>query len=77
LAPASFTDKRQVEALNDTRLEFQNSNDRESADLETGILDSLERPGGMATAALASNLDRIKSKCEICFGVVQWKAPQG
>ena len=53
---------RWSKALNDARLGFQNSNDHESADFITGILDSLERPGGMAPTALASELDRMKSQ---------------
>jgi hypothetical protein len=49
-------------ALNDARLDFQNSNDRESADFVTGILDSFERPEGMSPAALAGDLERMKNQ---------------
>ena len=48
--------------LNDARADFQNSNDRESADFVTGILDSFDRPGGMSPAALEGDLERIKSR---------------
>ena len=48
--------------LNDARLEFQNSNDRESVDFVTGILDSLDSPAGMTPAALESDLKRIESQ---------------
>jgi hypothetical protein len=49
-------------ALDDARLDFQNSNDRESADFVTGILDSLDRPGGTSPSALESDLVRIKAR---------------
>lgn len=48
--------------LTDARVDFQNSNDRESADFVTGILDSFERPGGMSPAALENDLQRIKNQ---------------
>src|SRR5260221_433725 len=48
--------------LTDARVDFQNSNDRESADFVTGILDSLERPNGMSPAALEGDLERIKKQ---------------
>ena len=48
--------------LNDALREFQNSNDRESADFVSGLLDTFERPNGMSPAALESDLERIKSR---------------
>src|ERR1035438_2771609 len=48
--------------LTDARVDFQNSNDRETADFVTGILDSFERPNGMSPAALESDFIRIKSR---------------
>jgi hypothetical protein len=48
--------------LNDARLDFQNSNDRESADFVTGILDSFERPEGMSPTALTGDLEQIKNQ---------------
>jgi hypothetical protein len=65
LTPEQQTAKvkeRWSKALNDARLDFQNSNDRESADFVTGILDSFERPGGMSPAALVGDLERIKNR---------------
>jgi len=59
---AAKVKERWSKALNDARLDFQNNNDRESADFVTGILDSLERPGGLAPAALAGDLERMKSQ---------------
>jgi hypothetical protein len=49
-------------ALNDARLDFQNSNDRESVDFVTKMLDSFERPEGMSPAALAADAGRIKAR---------------
>ena len=46
--------------LNDARADFQNSNDRESADFVTGILDSFESSAGMSPTALGNDLERIK-----------------
>ena len=54
--------ERWSKPLTDALLDFQNSNDRESADFVTGILDSLERPNGMSPAALESDLERIKNQ---------------
>ncbi len=51
-----------TKVLNDARVDFQNSNDRESADFVGGILDSLDRPGGMSPAALESNLKQMRSR---------------
>ena len=48
--------------LNDARRDFQNSNDRESADFVTDILDSLDTPQGTSPAALAGDLARIKKQ---------------
>ncbi len=48
--------------LNDARRDFQNSNDHESADFVTGILDSFERADGFSPAALAADLERIKKQ---------------
>ena len=54
--------ERWSKALNDARQDFQNSNDRESADFVTGILDSLEHPEGMSPATLVGDLERIKNR---------------
>jgi hypothetical protein len=48
--------------LTDARTDFQNSNDRESADFVGNILNSFERPGGMSPAALEGDFIRIKSR---------------
>jgi hypothetical protein len=46
-------------ALNDVRRNFQNNNDRESAEFAGKILDSLDQPGGLSPSALAADRDRI------------------
>src|SRR5262249_37577889 len=74
--------------LTDARQEFQNSNDRESVEFTTGILDSLERPGGMSPTALAGNLTRIRNQVRelirrgalesaACLNWAQWRILSG
>ena len=52
--------ERWSKPLNDARRDFQNNNDRESADFVAGMLASFERPDGMSPAALVGDLDRIE-----------------
>ena len=54
--------ERWSKPLTDARQDFQNSNDRESVNFVSGVLDSLERPNGMSPATLESNLERIKNQ---------------
>ena len=49
-------------ALNDAIHDFQNNNDQESASFVSGILASLDQPGGMAPAALTAQVERIKKQ---------------
>jgi len=49
-------------AVNAARRTFQNSNDRESAEFAGKILDSLDRPGGLAPAALAADQNRLNDR---------------
>jgi hypothetical protein len=51
-----------TKAFEDARRDFQNSNDRESAEFAGKILESLDQPGGMSPAALAANAERIKKQ---------------
>ena len=51
-----------TKAFEDARRDFQNSNDRESAEFVAKILESLDQPGGMSPAALAANGERIKQQ---------------
>ncbi len=48
--------------LEEAQREFQNNNDRESAAFVAEILDSLDKPNGMAPAALERNFERIKKQ---------------
>ena len=48
--------------LNDARRNFQNSNDRESAEFTSKLLAALDQPGGMAPASLASYGERMKKQ---------------
>jgi hypothetical protein len=49
-------------ALSEVQHEFQNNNDRESADWLGTILDSLDQPGGMSVAAQAANGAKMKAR---------------
>ena len=51
-----------TKAFDEGRRDFQNSNDRESADFCGKILESLDQPGGTAPAALAVQVERIKKQ---------------
>jgi hypothetical protein len=51
-----------TKALEDARRDFQNSNDRESAEFVGSIQAALEQPGGMAPALLASYGERMKKQ---------------
>jgi hypothetical protein len=48
--------------LNDARRNFQNSNDRESAEFAGKILDSLDQPGGLSPAALETDRERVNGR---------------
>ena len=48
--------------LQDASRNFQNSNDRESAEFVGKILASLDQPGGMAPAAITANKERMKNQ---------------
>ena len=47
-----------TKALEAARQDFQNSNDRESAEFVAGILESLDKPGGLSAAALGAQGQR-------------------
>ena len=47
--------------LNDALREFQNNNDQDSASFVSGMISSLDQPGGMVPAALAGYLASMKS----------------
>ncbi len=51
-----------TKALEEARRDFQNSNDRESAEFVSKILASLDQPGGLSPAALAANKERMKNQ---------------
>ena len=49
-------------ALNKALRNFQNSNDRESAEFTGRILNSLDQPGGLSPAALAADRERMNKQ---------------
>ena len=51
-----------TKALTEAVQEFQNNNDMESANFVSGILASLDQPGGMAPAALTADGQRMKDR---------------
>ena len=57
---ASKLKEKWTKALTDAHQDFQKSNDRESSDFVAGILDALEKSGGLAPAALAANVKRMQ-----------------
>ena len=59
---AAKLETKWTKALEEARRDFQNSNDRESAEFVTKMLDSFERPEGMSPAALESNLNKMRSR---------------
>ncbi|HEY5233490.1 MAG TPA: LamG-like jellyroll fold domain-containing protein [Verrucomicrobiae bacterium] len=61
-APAEQIKAKWTKALTEAVQEFQNNNDQESADFVSGILASLDRPGGMAPGALAANGQHMKDR---------------
>jgi len=61
-APADQIKAKWTKAFEEARRDFQNSNDRESANFCGKILESLDQPGGMVPAALAAQVERIKKQ---------------
>ena len=59
---AAALKQKWIKALTEAVQEFQNNNDQESADFVSGILASLDRPGGMAPGALAANGQHMKDR---------------
>ena len=51
-----------TKAFEEARGDFQNSNDRESAEFAGRILASLEQPGGSSPAAFVANIERVKKQ---------------
>ncbi len=54
--------ERWNKALNDAVRDFHNNNDQESANFVSGILASLDQPVGLASNALALDLEQMKSR---------------
>jgi hypothetical protein len=59
---AAALKQKWTKALTEAVQEFQNNNDQESASFASGILASLDQPGGMTPAALAANGQRMKDR---------------
>jgi DNA-directed RNA polymerase subunit RPC12/RpoP len=62
VSPETIAKEKWSKALNDAVRDFQNNNDQESANFASGILASLDQPGGMSPAALAAAGQRMNDR---------------